>query len=75
MEIKMQVTNPGLSSQLAGDSGSLSQRNADIAGTWINSRPGATYIGGGLYEGNDGRTGTLSNVYRNPDRPGEYEVV
>jgi hypothetical protein len=70
----LQATNPAAAAQLMGLHSSLFTSNAEMGSTWINSRPGASYIGDGLYRGNDGNIGSITDVYRNPDRPGEYLV-
>jgi len=63
--------NPAAAAQLSGLHSSLGSRNEHVGSLWNNSRPGATFIGGGLYQGIDGRIG--SHIYR---RPGalEFEV-
>jgi hypothetical protein len=70
----LQGTNPAAAGQLFGLHGSLSNSNAEMARAWTNSRPGASYIGEGLYKGFDGNVGPITSVYRNPDRPGEFRV-
>lgn len=70
----LQATNPGAAAQLFGLHGFMSSSSADMIGVWTNSRPGASYVGSGLYRGNDGSIGSISDVYRNPDRPGEFLV-
>jgi len=59
--------NPAAAAQLSGLHTFIQDSNNRTIGMWTNSRPGATYIGDGLYSGG-GRIG--SNIYR---RPGEYE--
>jgi hypothetical protein len=71
---QVQHSNPAFAAQLLGVSSGLSESNAEMGRAWTNSRPGASYVGDGLYRGLDGRTGPITSVYRNPNRPGEYEV-
>lgn len=70
----LQATNPAAAAQLFGLHGALSNSNANMIGVWTNSRPGASFIGDGLYRGSNGSIGSVSDVYRNPDRPGEFLV-
>lgn len=70
----LQGRNPAAAAQLMGVHSFISNSNANMIGAWTNSRPGASYIGDGLYKGYGGNIGSITDVYRNPKRPGEYLV-
>lgn len=70
----LQGRNPAAAAQLMGLQSFISNSNANMVGVWTNSRPGASYIGDGQYKGYDGNIGSISDVYRDPKRPGEYIV-
>lgn len=72
MASQLQNTNPGLSNQLLGVSGMLSQTNDNIIGT-ILAPNGLTYENG-AYVDSGGDRGSMSNVYPDPYVPGRYEV-
>lgn len=70
----LQGRNPGAAAQLMGLQSFISNSNANMIGAWTNSRPGASYIGDGMYQGRNGNVGSINDVYRDPRRPGEYLV-
>jgi hypothetical protein len=72
MASQLQNTNPGLSSQMLGVSGMLSESNADMART-ILAPNGLTYHGG-AYVDSGGDRGSISDVYPDPYVSGRYEV-
>lgn len=72
MASQLQHTNPGLSNQLLGVSGMLSQSNENMVRT-ILAPNGLTYQNG-AYVDSGGDRGSISNVYPDPYVPGRYEV-
>lgn len=68
----LQSTNPAAAAQLMGLHSGL-QGSQDLSiGRDLNSRPGATWVGPGLFEGAGGRIG--SQIYADPNRPGHFLV-
>lgn len=65
--------HPGtaLGAQALGLFSALNESNAEMSRVWTLSRPGASYIGGGLFEGG-GITGTT--YHPDPKNPGSYLV-
>ncbi len=70
----LQDRNPAAAAQLLGVFSFVSRSEANMAGVWTNSRPGAAYIGDGLYRGDSGSIGGLGNVFFN-NKTGRYEVI
>ncbi|WP_107764285.1 hypothetical protein [Nocardioides terrigena] len=56
-------TNPGAANQLLGLQGSLFQSQSNMAATWLAPQ-GLSFVSPGLYADDFGRTGSLSQSYR-----------
>jgi len=71
----LQSTHPATAASLIGYADALGDMQNTSTSVVALSRPGATYLGGGLYAGRYGSVGTISDIVRDPYVRGGYQVL